>query len=255
MRKPLAIAAALLLIFVACISCTRASARTAAPVSAAEAINTHLTVGDGNVAVHIPVNHSSIGVVVLHSLGNSAEEAVAQGWSKLSDRESFVGIYPDRGNSWNAGLCCGLAQQTNRDDVAWLSSVIDRARADYGLKTIYLVGFSNGGMMAERFAAERPAVSSCLAVWGSAPEMPTAGNWPGTAFLYDGRLDIIVPPQGGHIFIGGRPALIRPALATGLWLRGARLHWIEVPGYGHAPTADWPQRVWKAFQGCPTSDR
>ena len=219
---------------------------------AVAAVDEHLTVEDGDVAVHVPTGHSSIGVVVLHSLGNSAQEPVTQGWSTLSDREGFVGIYPERGDSWNAGLCCGVAQQTGRDDVAWLSEVIDEARAQYGLSTIYLVGFSNGGMMAERFAAEQPWVSSCLAVWGSAPEMPTAGTWQGKAFLYDGKLDIIVPPQGGHIWIGGRATLIRPALATGLWLRGAQLHWIEVPGYGHAPTPDWPQRVWKAFQGCPS---
>jgi poly(3-hydroxybutyrate) depolymerase len=69
----------------------------------------HLTVGDGTVTVHVPATHGPRGVVVLHSLNHNPSEMIAQGWSTSSDAHGFVAIYPDRGISWDAGLCCGTA--------------------------------------------------------------------------------------------------------------------------------------------------
>jgi poly(3-hydroxybutyrate) depolymerase len=57
--------------------------------------------------VHIPASRGQVGVVVLHSYRNDYAEPIRQGWSSLADKQHFVAIYPDRGSSWNAGLCCG----------------------------------------------------------------------------------------------------------------------------------------------------
>jgi polyhydroxybutyrate depolymerase len=228
-----------------------ASCRTA-PVMLQTSRDDHLVVSDGDVSIHLPPHHSDVGVVVLHSLGNSAAEPPAQGWSKLSDSKGFVGIYPERGDSWNAGLCCGTAAATDRDDVTWLAAVIAQVRARYGLKFIYLAGFSNGGMMVERFVVEQPDVSSCFAVWGAAPEMPQGGYWPGQGTIFDGALDNIVPASGGIVMIGDplEPAAIRPVAQTGDWLRGAQIRHVVVPGYGHKPPLDWPERAWSALAAC-----
>jgi poly(3-hydroxybutyrate) depolymerase len=220
---------------------------TACTATSVKGRDESLKLGDGAIAVHIPAEHTRVGVVVLHSLYNGTKELLAQGWSTSSDLHHFVAIYPRRGDSWNAGLCCGDAAAADRDDVSWLTSVIQLARLRYGLTSIYLAGNSTGGMMAERLVAERPWISSRIAVWGGAPEMPVAAKWPGIAIIYDGVKDKTVPYNGGTVTIAGVPVVIRPALTTGDWLLGAHLKGILVAGAGHVPAPYWPELAWKTF--------
>ena len=219
------------------------SGRASAPI----AHDALFSVGDGQVSVHVPAHPSGIGVVVLHGFLETVAIPVTQGWSASSDRHGFVAIYPGRGDSWNAGLCCDSASAANRDDVSWLVSAINTVRTKYDLKTIDLAGNSNGGMMVERLLAERPLVSNRFAVWAAAPEMPVAGNWTGRGELFAGTGDLVVPRQGGRVVIGGIPALIRPAASTGRWLKGAHLHQTVIPGQSHAPPANWPELAWAAL--------
>jgi poly(3-hydroxybutyrate) depolymerase len=214
---------------------------------AARAHDELFSVGDGQVGAHVPAHPTRIGVVVLHGFLETIDIPVAQGWSASSDRHGFVAIYPGRTDSWNAGLCCAAASVAKRDDVSWLAAAINVARSRYGLTTIYLAGNSNGGMMVERLVAERPTVSNHFAVWAAAPEMPTAGRWPGDGNLFSGTDDLVIPRQGGRVVIGGVLALIRPAANTGQWLKGAQLRQTIIPGAGHAPPADWPELAWAAL--------
>jgi poly(3-hydroxybutyrate) depolymerase len=215
--------------------------------STSSAHDDQFSVGDGQVGVHVPAHPTRIGVVVLHGFLETVATPVTQGWSASSDRHGFVAIYPGRGDSWNAGLCCDSASDSKRDDVSWLVSAINIARSRYGLKTIYLAGNSNGGMMVERLLAERPSVSNRFAVWAAAPEMPVAGHWTGYGNLFAGTDDLIVPRQGGRVVIGGVLASIRPAQSTSRWLQGAHLRQTFIPGQGHAPPADWPETAWAAL--------
>jgi polyhydroxybutyrate depolymerase len=206
--------------------------------------------GTGLALVHIPADHSRIGVVVLHSYRNTAREPIRQGWTQVSNAHGFIAIYPDNGaGSWNAGLCCGVAMRSNRDDVSWLTKLIAAMRTRYGLRTIYLSGFSNGGMMVERLVAERPSIADRIAVWGAAPEMPHAGRWTGVGVVFDGAKDHIIPEHGGRIRLGAADYTIRSELATSNWLIGGHLQAVRVPGYGHAPEPDWPTVAWKALSG------
>ena len=249
LARALGIAAPLLLT-----AAVAAPGQTPLPVAHAQhSHDEHFTIGDGDVSVRVPASHTAVGVVVLHSLGNSSAEPPTQGWSRASDRYGFVGIYPERSDSWNAGLCCGSAAQDNRDDVGWLVQVIAQMRARYALTTIYLAGFSNGGMMVERLVAERPELSSCFAVWGAAPEMPVAANWSGQAFVFDGNEDNIVRQAGGLIPLGAtvtRMTRIRPAADTARWLRGSRVTLETIVGLGHKPASDWPDLAWNALHDC-----
>jgi poly(3-hydroxybutyrate) depolymerase len=199
------------------------------------------------VPAHVPTNPTTVGVVVLHSYGHTDTEPVRQGWSAASDRYGFVALYPSRSSSWNAGLCCGSAAASGRDDVAWLVALIADAKRRYGLQTIYLAGFSNGGMMAERLVAEHPEVSSRLVTWGAAPEMPWPGPWNGTGILYTGEFDQTVPVDGGVRIIEHQATVMRPGPSTGQWLPGAHLQSVVVPGDRHDPPPDWPDRAWLAL--------
>jgi poly(3-hydroxybutyrate) depolymerase len=226
---------------VLCLLGTSLLAACAKPV----AQDAYLTFGDGGVHVHVPAKHGSIGVVVLHSLHHTYTEGIDQGWSKLADEKGFTAIYPGRDGAWNAGLCCAGAATTERDDVSWLTNVINTTKDRYHLKKIYLVGNSNGGMMVERLLAERPYLSDRFAVWASAPEMPTPGRWYGTGIIFDGVKDKTVPRAGGRSYIGGHATIVRPASATKNWLVGANLRQIVVPGAGHVPEPGWPTTAWR----------
>jgi poly(3-hydroxybutyrate) depolymerase len=226
-------------------------ATVAAPVTPRSRLGTSADVSfayeDGSVLVHLPAHAARIGVIVLHSFGHTAAEPASQGWSTAADRHRFVALYPERGTSWNAGLCCGSAADEQRDDVSWLAGAITLAQTKYHLQTIYLVGFSNGGMMVERLVAERPELSDRFAVWGAAPEMPTGGRWTGTGSLFEGRDDLLVPRTGGVVTFDGETHNFRPASETQSYLIGARLKTFVVSGLGHAPPPSWPEMAWNAL--------
>lgn len=62
--------------------------------------------------------------------------------------------------SWNAGACCGTSAAEQTDDVGYLVRVVDdvAARVPIDRSRVYVVGFSNGGMLAERAVCDRPDV-------------------------------------------------------------------------------------------------
>jgi polyhydroxybutyrate depolymerase len=201
----------------------------------------------GRVVVHVPPNPTRTGVVVLASYGHLYDEPIGQGWSDAADRHGFLAIYPSRDGSWNAGVCCGRGAATNRDDVAWLAARIAEVRDRYGLTTVYLAGFSNGGMMAERLVAERPLSATRLATWGATPAMPQPGRWTGVGILYTGEFDDRVPVVGGTTTIAGRRTTLRPATSTNAWLLDADLQHVIVTGAAHEPPRGWPELAWRAL--------
>ena len=201
--------------------------------------------------VHVPHGAGAKGatrpttaVVYLHSFGHDHREGAALGWSRLADAKGFLAVYPDGDGSWNAGLCCGAAARAGRDDSAWLASVIYAVRLRYRVSRVYVAGYSNGGMMAERLVAERPWLTTRIAVTGSAPEMPKAGAWTGRAFIWHGALDTIVPWHGGIVLLGGQLVTIRPAQYTRLYLLGATLSATVIANLGHEVPANWPALAW-----------
>lgn len=126
--------------------------------------------------VHIPPSYDPRKplplVVVIHgAFDNASGMEKATGFSELADRENFIVQYPN-GISlfgflqhWNAGHCCGRAAQTKVDDVGFITKAIEDlcSRLNVDRRRIYMVGFSNGGMMAYRFAAERSDLLAAVA--------------------------------------------------------------------------------------------
>jgi len=83
--------------------------------------------------------------------------------NEFADQAGFAVVYPngsgernDKFLSWNAGRCCGYAQEHNIDDVgfvnALLADVPDQLSIDK--KRIYATGISNGAMLVYRLASE-----------------------------------------------------------------------------------------------------
>lgn len=138
--------------------------------------------------VHIPPGYDGSAplplVVVIHGAFDTAKGIEKfSGFSKIGDRENFIVLYPEGIGifgclqHWNAGHCCGKAANDQVDDVGYLAKAIDDVckRLSVDRNRIYMVGFSNGGMMTYRFAAEH---TDMLAA--AAPIAASIGGRPNT---------------------------------------------------------------------------
>lgn len=177
-------------------------------------------------------------VIFLHGAGGSASQAMRQ--TNLAERATaagFLAVFPEglgppggngEGQTWNAWMCCGYARDQRVDDLSFLSALMGRLKADFGAdpRRVYLAGFSNGAMLASRFALERPGVAAALvSVAGYLPcdaEAPTA---PLPVLVIHGDRDGVARfgPTAAHPATG-RYCEDYPARAqVDFWVRGMNL--------------------------------
>lgn len=160
--------------------------------------------------LHLPAGYSGNArpplVIVLHGAiqGNASAERMS-GMSALADKEKFVVVYPEgtsmMGNAptWNAGNCCGYAQQKHVDDIAFLRALIGKLEKDYSIdpKRIYVTGISNGGMMSFRVACEMADVVAAVAPVEGAQNVDCKPSAPVSVIVFHGTADRLVPFNGG----------------------------------------------------------
>lgn len=154
------------------------------------------------VRVHVPrtVRRPATLVMTLHGLYQTVAAAEAdQGWASIAEERGAVvawGVGAD--SSWNAGACCGRAVAVERDDVAYLDRALDvvTALTPVHPRRVHLAGFSNGAMMAYRYACARPhRIASVLGVSGTLTS--TCGPRPTVPVLaVHGSADATVPVAG-----------------------------------------------------------
>ena len=155
-------------------------------------------------------------VISLHGAFSSAKQMERRtGLNRIADRENFLVLYPNGIGRfgflqhWNAGHCCGKAFKDGIDDVGFISAAVEhiseRVNVDCG--RIYLIGYSNGGMMAHRLAAEKSSDFAAVAVvagtissraddrspWRriSSPQVPVP------ILIIHGQKDDYIPYEGG----------------------------------------------------------
>lgn len=96
-------------------------------------------------------------------------------FSEVADEHGFFVAYPNGIGifsllrHWNGGFCCGKAMRDELDDVAYIDRVKDRVVEAYGIdpQRVYLVGYSNGGFLAHRYAALHGDRLAGLGIWAS----------------------------------------------------------------------------------------
>lgn len=155
-------------------------------------------------------------VLVFHGGGGSPQYSRRQSkWSDLAAGEGAIVVYPDGtgrfGNrllTWNAGTCCGIAQQRKVNEVQFVRALLDTLQSLYRIdrSRVFATGMSNGGMiahllacrMADRFAAVA-VVSGELTLDDCAPSRPVS------VLMIHGTADENLPFDGGV----GRNALDR----------------------------------------------
>lgn len=98
--------------------------------------------------------------------GDMALKASERHYKQIStsDRFGYIALIPNGFSiyksgklaTWNAGNCCGLSRDNKIDDVAFIRSLIERAKEllNIDASKIFASGMSNGGMMSYRLACE-----------------------------------------------------------------------------------------------------
>lgn len=138
-------------------------------------------------------------------------------WARQAIVGRFVVAYAQGyDGSWDAGLCCGSARAAQVDDVGYLDALISRVRATHQIdpRRVYLAGFSNGGMMAHRYACERAeAVAAVFSVAGPLETITCRPGQPVAVLQVQGLADRTVP-VGGRDYDQNLRARLRSAPGT-----------------------------------------
>lgn len=147
-------------------------------------------------------------VLLLHGAGGNGKWQIEySGLDAKADEAGFVLASPDGTGrlgrwmlTWNAGDCCGYASNRDVDDVEFLERLLDEIVPRYNLdpKRVYVVGLSNGGMMAYRLADRMPGRFAAMGIvsgthLGDAPSLDV----PVPVVHFHGTEDRLVPFDGG----------------------------------------------------------
>jgi len=151
-------------------------------------------------------------LLVLHGFGVSSSLVVAKaGLNQLADQKKFAYLAPEGSRDalgrpfWNAGKSCCDLDHRQIDDVKRLRELLDANlnHASIDPKRVFLIGYSNGGFMAQRLACDvGDRIAGVISVAGAAPspELPCAQNSPLAVLEIHGDADPIVHYAGGTVF-------------------------------------------------------
>ncbi|WP_158241797.1 PHB depolymerase family esterase [Tabrizicola sp. TH137] len=177
-----------------------------------------IRLGDRAYRIDLPPRATGAPIILaLHGGGGSADQfARSSGLSGPANRQGYAVIYPEgtgRAGTWNGGYCCGAAQRQRIDDIAFLDAVIADAVARFRLDggRVYVTGMSNGAIMAETYAALRPArVRAVAGVAGTMDTRRFRPTGPVPLLHIHGTADSMVPYAGGQ----GDTSLTRTRFAS-----------------------------------------
>ena len=103
--------------------------------------------------------------------------------------------------SWNAGLCCGLANLNDTDDVTLVSAIIDSIETKFAIdkSRVWAAGFSNGGMLSYRLACELSNKITAIAVGAGSIMTKTCDNTSPVSIIHlhgDADVDVFFTGSG-----------------------------------------------------------
>ena len=181
-------------------------------------------------------------VIALHGVGNDGSQMRALGLEGLAIPDGVAVAFPDAAyGAWNDGRPgADVLSPDGRgaDDIAFLRTVISRSGIEMQrtIRSVGVIGFSNGAMMTARVACEMSDIVSVVAiVAGSAPEGFQGACRPqepvSVAIVAD-RGDPVVPYDGGQVApYQGRPrGLVSGVDATvAFWVHADACHATATP--------------------------
>ena len=166
-----------------------------------------IKLGDRSYLIDLPDRPTDAPMIVaLHGGGgNPAQFARTSQFAKPALADGYAVIWPagtarfGRFLTWNGGYCCGYAAEVGVDDLAFLDAVIADAAERFGLnaRRVYLTGMSNGSIMAETYAAQRPGKVRAVAGVSGTMDARLRVRGPVPLLLIHGTADDQVPYAGG----------------------------------------------------------
>jgi polyhydroxybutyrate depolymerase len=165
--------------------------------------------------VHVPASYDPAkGIpVVLNFHGytsNGRQQAAYSAMNAKADAAGFVAVHGEGvASSWNAGVCCGQAQNQSIDDVGFVNALLDElsSKLCVDTKRVFSTGLSNGGFLSYRLACENAGRIAAIA--------PVAGGMGVTACTPSRAVSVLHfhGTSDGVVPYGGSPALGFPPVA------------------------------------------
>jgi len=188
---------------------------------------------------------------VLHGATESPEGIEhLSGMTAKADKENFIAVYP-RGTgrlpTWNAGNCCGYAQQNHIDEVAFVRALIGKLEQDYSVdpRRVFATGISNGAMMSYRLACELSDKIAAIAPVEGAQNLPCHPANPISLIVFHGTADHLVPFNGGSTPFQIGPKRSDTSVADAL------VFWVIQNGCADTPThEETPPLHTTKYSGC-----
>ena len=177
----------------------------------------HVPAGEMDPSTPIPL------IVALHGRYTNGHTLRREtGFDEIADRKRFLVVYPDGfKRSWADGRGITPADRRRVNDVEFLNLLIRGLRYKFPIddRRIFVVGYSNGGFMAQRWAVETPGRLAAMAVVSASISGATAReitplNAVPVLFMH-GTGDQIIP-YGGRKAAGGK-AVLPVETAVKLW--------------------------------------
>src|SRR4051794_37377447 len=186
-------------------------------------------------------------LIVLHGgTGNGSTMEAQTAFDDVGDTTGCIVVYPYGSapvwmllvDTWNAGTCCGNAASIQINDIGFIRNIIAYMKLNYSIDStkVYLVGHSNGGMMAYRYLFARPqdiagALIAAGALVSDRSYCASPINMP--IIHVHGDADPNVPILGGF---GPSVTYFPPFALTRAFMeaRGATYTFYELAGTGHS---------------------
>jgi polyhydroxybutyrate depolymerase len=190
-------------------------------------------------------------VVLLHGRGGSAQGSIGMrhslaaplsAWVPIGarDRVAVLALQGTRGSSLLAGWDDCRADDPSKpgaDDVAYANRVIEMVMDKHAIdrQRVYLMGMSNGAMMAFRLSQQLDVpVAAIASVAGGMPSasLCPAPTRPFSLLMINGSADPLVPYEGGAVHFG------TAELGTLLSVDDTLAMWRRLDGIDAAPKVD-----------------
>jgi polyhydroxybutyrate depolymerase len=141
---------------------------------------------------------------------------IETGFNEIAEKEQFIVVYPVAKNQqWNDGRLPTDTPSSAVDDVHFLDTLIQYMIQTYPIRSesVFVTGFSSGGMMSQRLAIELPGKIAAIAPVAASIPVPylekithltppiPAGGIP--VMMINGTADIAFPWDGGKTSIIG----------------------------------------------------
>jgi len=146
----------------------------------------------------VPVGLDLPLIICLHGGGGSGSSLKAQ----LDISLDAVVVYPNAGKygnstAWNAGPLFN----NSVDDLSWLEGLIGQVKIDESIddSKIYIIGYSNGGMMAHRYGSVKGGIGKMF-IFNSALIMTEEYNYTGELSVWKSTNDNNIPPIGNKTY-------------------------------------------------------